>query len=137
PGEPFCHLLVVSPSSPHALPPALAELRFDRIAYATDELPQRVPNRLERHLKDWVQNGADAADPYFASFVPTLLRGGSIGPGDYSEPVRDDVPWARELGMKAGWRLKRDMCRVDWDASDVRAQWDRWAGVETSRSFPA
>jgi NTE family protein len=109
----------VHATHPSELPESASEARFHRIVFLTDQVPTAsTPERLESRLREEVRNQDKPSEPYFSSFIPTLLV------GDAPRPLRPRR--TREvLGMgDSRPRFERDLRLLRIDPKKIRRHWE-------------
>lgn len=146
----FDRLIFVRPREPAVLPPALRGMRFHRIVALTRGLPANgVRPELAQRLVDSTVNTEDPGNPYFCSFIPSIIidapaserprsslpamatmLGALLGVPSgrrapfVTEPVEEDANLTAE-GLDAGprSRLRRDLCRLTFDLGVLEELW--------------
>src|SRR5262249_22713181 len=158
---PFYHVFVVRPSRANTLPMAFTPLTFHRIVYVTTTVPTRIPGELERRLKPEARNRSSPSDPYFSSFIPSIvpttprpsssptsrlsavraaclrLIGDFFGcPGGFQVQALPIDQEGNTTDARAGSRLVRDACRVRIDLAHLAAMWEDWKAQAPPTPFP-
>jgi predicted acylesterase/phospholipase RssA len=146
------HLLFVPPAT-GGPPHALVRQRCHRVIYLADEIPDPAPMDLQERLMRKLRAREPApgaageagalkrrfdpnADPYFSSFIVTVVRGAARPPHPAFSTRKVDDEF-HPTPRACAWRLERDHCRLTLDLAQVRRAWDRWARGPQKVSFPA
>jgi predicted acylesterase/phospholipase RssA len=147
----FGRLFFVRDRAPNVLPNGLRNLKFHRIVYVTRDLPPSIPEYLAAYLVHDVQNCADESNPYFSSFIPTIILDGTLRPArsrnpsviSLISPILSDVFGLKQPSghfrtepidsdavltlsgpaLSPRSRLKRDLCRVAFDPATLQDLW--------------
>jgi predicted acylesterase/phospholipase RssA len=159
--KPF-HLFFIQPADPGDVRTFKGK-GFHRIVYVTDKAPQRLPDGLEALLVSDARPRSADDDPYFCSFIPSVI---AKGPQHDRSPVSAFAssrasllrPVAETFGIKTGFetrrvddefqqqrkipvrgrRLRRDRCCLRFDLPYLSQHWDEWnkKGAGRRTSFP-
>lgn len=113
-------------------------VKFDRIVYLTDRIPEQVPAHLRPLLDDRLF-AKDDEIPYFCSFIPSVVVARDVRkrtPRARSFKARR-IRTARRGEQRAPYpflsRIERDACVVPVDVDALGEAWRRW---NTDREKP-
>jgi predicted acylesterase/phospholipase RssA len=137
-GIDFVHLLVLHPRDSHVLPPHFGGLRCHRVVELTRRMPTEAPAALVEILRREVRQVSRDGEPYFSSFVPTILlpaTGGTQSSEVQTERIALDDEDEPAVNARRHRRLRRDSCRLRLETSDIARRWRTWK--ESPGRFPS
>jgi len=151
PDHQLYHLFFVHPG-PGTFNRALHGKGFHRIIYVTDSPPDRLPPGMEAFLVKGARPKHKGDDPYFCSFIPSIIVNrstpsasplatltASVTPllGDTADGFETEVidDGFAPSPSPPGRRLRRDLCRLHFDLQDCRtAVFDKWPDYRETAS---